>query len=80
MESIVKNIPAPTVCEEEPKALIFDSHYDSYTGVILNVRVISGELKSGMKVYMLATEQSFEIEKVGYYTPQEQNIGVLKAG
>lgn len=80
MESIVKNIPAPTVREEETKALIFDSHYDPYTGVILNVRVISGELKPDTKVYMLATGQSFEIENVGYYTPQEQNIDVLKAG
>lgn len=80
MESIVKNIPAPTVYEDETKALIFDSHYDPYTGVILNVRVISGELKSGMKVYMLATGQSIDIENVGYYTPQEQNIDVLKAG
>lgn len=80
MESIVKNIPAPTVYEDETKALIFDSHYDPYTGVILNVRVISGELKSGMKVYMLATGQSIDIENVGYYTPQEQNIDILKAG
>lgn len=80
MESIVKNIPAPTVSEGESKALIFDSHYDPYTGVILNVRVISGELKPDMQVYMLVAGQNFEIENVGYYTPQEQKIDVLKAG
>lgn len=80
MESIVKNIPAPTVNEDETKALIFDSHYDPYTGVILNVRVISGELKPDMNIYMLATGQSIDIENVGYYTPQKQNIEVLKAG
>lgn len=80
MESIVKNIPAPTVYEDETKALIFDSHYDPYTGVVLNVRVISGELRPDMSVYMLATGQRFEIENVGYYTPQEQNSDVLKSG
>lgn len=80
MESIVQHIPAPAVYEEETKALIFDSHYDPYTGVVLNVRVISGELKSGMKVYMLAAGHSFMIENVGYYTPQEQRTDTLKAG
>lgn len=80
MESIIKNVPAPAVSEEETKALIFDSHYDPYTGVVLNVRVISGELRSDMRVYMLATGQTIDIENVGYYTPQEQNIDVLKAG
>lgn len=80
MESIVKNIPEPTVYKDETKALIFDSHYDPYTGVVLNVRVMSGELKSDMSVYMLATGQRIDIENVGYYTPQEQNIDVLKAG
>ena len=80
MESIVQYIPAPVTCEKETKALIFDSHYDPYTGVILNVRLFSGELKAGMNVFMLRAGQEFKIENVGYYTPQERNIDVLKAG
>lgn len=80
MESIVKNVPAPSADEGDARALIFDSHYDSFTGVVLNVRMISGELRPGTKVQMLASKHAFEIEKVGYYTPEEQDLEVLKAG
>lgn len=80
MESIVKNIPAPTADGIEPRALIFDSHYDTYTGAVLNVRMVSGELRPGMKVHMLAADHEFEIENVGYYTPQKHSVDVLRAG
>ena len=79
-ESIVRNIPAPKESDDEAKALIFDSHYDAYRGVVVNVRVISGEFRPGQKVYMLAAKHPFEIEKTGYYTPQEKCTDVLKAG
>lgn len=80
MERIVKQIPAPVSTAEETKALIFDSHYDPYAGVVLNVRVVNGALKKGAKVVMLATKQSFKIEAAGYYTPKAQCVDALSAG
>lgn len=80
MESIVKHVPAPAEPHGETRALIFDSHYDSYKGVMLNVRVVSGALRPGMKVYMLASKKSFNIENVGYYTPAEKRTDSLGEG
>lgn len=80
MESVVRNIPAPSTAEGEAKALVFDSHYDAYRGIVANVRVVSGELKPGMPVHLLATRSDFEIDKVGYYTPTEHCIDALRVG
>lgn len=80
MESIVENIPGPPITNNENKALIFDSHYNPYEGIILNVRIISGEFKQGMKVYSLISKQAFEIEDIGFYTPHANSTGCLKAG
>ena len=66
LEQIVQTIPAPKGDETEPlKALIFDSYYDAYKGVIVYFRVMSGKIKPGMTVRMMATGAEFQIVEVG---------------
>ena len=70
LDDIVDNIPAPEGDEEEPlKALIFDSYYDSYKGVIVYVRVMSGKLRAGDEILFMATGKKFEVVEVGYLKP-----------
>ena len=71
LEEIVKKIPAPKGNAEEPlQALIFDSYYDAYKGVIVYVRVKEGMIKPGMKIRFMATEKEFEVVETGYMKPQ----------
>ena len=70
LEAVVKNIPAPSGNIDAPlKALIFDSYYDSYLGVVVNVRVMDGKLKSGDKIRLMSTGAVFDVVDVGYMTP-----------
>jgi len=70
LEAIVKRIPAPTTDESAPtRALIFDSHFDSYRGVISYVRVMDGTIASGMKAQMMHSGRSFEVSEVGVFRP-----------
>ena len=70
LERIVTDIPAPTGDEDAPlKALIFDSVYDPYKGVIVIMRVMDGKIKKGTKVRMMATEKEFDVVEVGYFGP-----------
>lgn len=69
-EGVIKNIPAPTGNENAPlKALIFDSFYDSYKGVIVFMRVFDGTLKKGTRVRFMATGKEFEVVEVGVFGP-----------
>ncbi len=68
LEMIVQKLPSPTGDREEPlKALIFDSVYDSYRGVIVFCRLMEGKLKAGMKIKMLATGATADVVEVGYF-------------
>ncbi len=68
LEQIVEKIPAPSYEENKPlKALIFDSSYDAYRGVIIFCRVKEGKVKKGDKIFLMATKKSFEVVEVGYF-------------
>ena len=68
LEAIVEKIPAPDGDPDAPlKALIFDSVYDSYKGVIVFIRLRDGRLKAGSQVYMMATKASYQVVEVGYF-------------
>jgi len=76
LERIVEAVPPPTGDENAPlKALIFDSYYDSYKGVIAYVRVVDGKVKTGDMIKMMATESTFDVVEVGYLNP----LGMLPA-
>ena len=71
LEQVVKTIPAPAGDPDAPlKALIFDSLYDPYRGVVAYIRVAEGTVKVGDKVRMMATGKEFEVNEVGVFTPK----------
>ncbi|MGE5678756.1 MAG: GTP-binding protein, partial [Pseudomonadota bacterium] len=81
LEGIVKYVPHPSGDEDEPlKALIFDSFYDSYRGVIAYIRVVDGVLKPGMKMRLMATGKEYEVVEVGTLKPQLNPTTMLMAG
>ncbi|EKQ50344.1 MULTISPECIES: translation elongation factor 4 [unclassified Clostridium] len=81
LECIVKTIPSPDGDEEAPlKALIFDSYYDSYKGVVCIVRVMDGRVKIGTKIKLMATNKVYEVTEVGVFTPGVLPISELSAG
>jgi GTP-binding protein LepA len=81
LEAIVHRIPGPRGEYEKPlKALIFDSWFDAYRGVIVLVRVIDGILRKGMRIRLLATQQAFAVEQVGVITPKFEEAEELSVG
>ena len=81
LEAIVAKIPAPIQSEDKPlRALIFDSHYDSYKGVIAYVRVFDGSLTSLDKIAMMATGTKIVPVEIGIFSPNMQPIDKLSAG
>lgn len=81
LEGIVKHVPAPEGDSEAPlKALIFDSYYDAYKGVIAYVRVFEGTVKKGMTIEMMNTKKKFEVTEVGVMAPNPTELPELSAG
>lgn len=81
LEQIVEKVPAPTGDPEAPlKALIFDSHYDQYKGVIVNIRIVEGTVKPGDKIRMMATGKEFEVIETGVFTPNISMRDELSVG
>ena len=81
LEDIVKNVPAPKGDTEAPlKALIFDSYYDAYKGVVAYVRVFEGTVKKGMTIKMMNTNKKFEVTEVGVMAPGQRELDELAAG
>lgn len=81
LEQIVEKVPAPTGDPSAPlKALIFDSHYDPYRGVIAYIRIVEGSIKPGDKVRMMATGKEFEVLETGVFTPHETMMDELTVG
>jgi len=81
LEAVVTRIPPPPANAGKPsRALIFDSWYDTYEGVIGLVRVVDGELRRGMKVRLMGTDKTGEVMRLGFFTPHEQAAEMLGAG
>ncbi|OQA78964.1 MAG: Elongation factor 4 [Tenericutes bacterium ADurb.Bin239] len=81
LEAIVKYVPAPRGNVKNPlRALIFDSYYDSYRGVVIMVRVKEGEVRVGDEILMMATNKKYQITELGIRIPQEVKRDVLRAG
>ena len=81
LEAIVQRIPAPEDAADKPlRALIFDSHFDSYKGAIANIRIMEGSLKTGDRIRMMATGMEFEVTETGVFIPQMRSTGSLECG
>lgn len=81
LEDVVKNVPAPSGDESKPlKALIFDSYYDNYKGVIIYARVFDGRVKKGDIIKMMNTDKKYEVTEVGYCVPFTKESKELCAG
>jgi GTP-binding protein LepA len=81
LEAIVRKIPAPKGNREAPlRALIFDSWYDNFQGVIVVVRVVDGVLRKGQKIKLMSSNKDFEVTEVGILTPKLKQTEALSAG
>ena len=81
LEEIVHRLPAPDGDENAPaRALLVDSWYDSYLGVVILVRVVDGQLTRGQKIKFMATGAEYTAEKIGYFTPKMVDVDVLGTG
>ncbi|WP_462371309.1 translation elongation factor 4 [Phascolarctobacterium succinatutens] len=81
LEAIVARVPVPQGDAEAPlKALVFDSKFDAYKGVVLYVRLMQGRLRKGMKIRMMATGAEFDVTEVGYFKPGIVNVDELEEG
>ncbi len=81
LESLVKNIPPPVGKNEDPlQALIFDSHYDPYRGVVVHLRVFAGEIKDGMEVRFMFSDAVYRVEETGLFRIKLERKKSLSAG
>lgn len=81
LESVVTNLPPPRGSKEKTlRALIFDSYYDSYRGVVVFFRVVDGEVRKGDKVRFMNSGMEYEVLEVGFMTPNQVRVDVLRAG
>lgn len=81
LEAIVNRLPCPKTNQTDIlKALLVDSWYDSYLGVVILVRVIDGVLRKNMRIKMMATNSSYNVENVGYFTPRKHISDILYPG
>lgn len=80
LDAIIERVPAPTNLQGGTKALIFDSYFDSYRGVIASVCVKSGKIKLGDTIIMMSNKDSFTVTELGINTPAEKQLKELSAG
>ncbi|MGI8500090.1 MAG: translation elongation factor 4 [Hassallia sp.] len=81
LESIVERVPPPQNTIDQPlRALIFDSYYDSYRGVIVYFRVMDGTLKKGDRIYLMVSGKEYDIDELGVLSPTQKQVDQLHAG
>ncbi len=81
LEAIVTRLPAPKGDEKAPlKALLVDSWYDAYLGVVVLVRVVDGSLKKGQKIMMMGADAHYDIDRIGVFRPKMENVEKLGPG
>jgi len=81
LEAVVTRLPAPKGEPDAPlKALLVDSWYDAYLGVVVLVRVVDGELKKGQKIRMMQSDAVYQVERVGVFTPKQVTVDSLGPG
>ncbi|MBN1793717.1 MAG: elongation factor 4 [Candidatus Omnitrophica bacterium] len=81
LERIIRDVPHPQGSPEDPlQALIFDSVFNTYKGVIVYIRVFSGCIEAGMNIEMMAIKQTYTVQEVGIFRPKPQTINRLEAG
>jgi GTP-binding protein LepA len=81
LESIVERIPPPKGDLDSPlRALLFDSWFDSYRGVVILVRVLDGTIRTGSQIILMASGAAYEVEEVGYLTPKPLKVSSISAG
>jgi GTP-binding protein LepA len=81
LERIVRDVPPPKEFDDDRlRALVFDSFYDTYRGVMVYIRVVSGEIKKGSLIKMMETTRSYEVLEVGVFSPKEKPVDTLRAG
>jgi GTP-binding protein LepA len=80
LDAIVERVPPPTTTQEQTRALIFDSYYDPYRGVVSLARLFDGELRKGDRVRAMGSAEQFELLEVGCYSPKPTALPTLDAG
>ncbi len=81
LEAIIRHVPPPHGYVHQPlRALVFDSHYDAYKGVIAYVRIVDGHLREGERIAMMATGSTTDVLEVGYFQPRLISAGQLTTG
>jgi len=81
MDALVHRIPPPRAMESDAlQALVFDSKFDTYRGVVMYVRLFAGEIKPGMIVQLMSTGQTYEVKEVGVFNPKQVKRNILTAG
>ena len=81
LNAVIEKIPEPKInVEDKTRALIFDSYFDPYRGVVLLVKLVDGKIKIGDSIKMMATNSTFEVVELGVHTPKEEKYNELKSG
>ncbi len=81
LDAVIEKIPEPKINLDKPtRALIFDSYFDPYRGVVLLVKLVDGKIKIGDTIKMMATNSTFEVVELGVHTPKEEKYSELKSG
>ena len=80
VNAIIDRIPSPKEYNDKLKCLIFDSYFDSYRGVVILVRVVSGKITKKTKIKMMTTGAEYDVVSLGYHTPFEHEVEELKEG